>query len=80
MTGTAARRPSMKCPVGRNPCNPCPLHVYTGEVNACQACIDDWTERAAIVEYQGNVTRPEAEALATRWLGEKIKKGDCHGR
>ena len=72
----------MKCPSGRNPANPCPLHVYTGEVNACQSCIDDWRERAAILEYgalkPGTTdplcrTRGEAEALATKMLVDNLK-------
>jgi hypothetical protein len=72
----------VKCPAGRNPANLCLLHVYTGEANACQACVDDWRERAAILEYgalkPGTTdplcrSRAEVEGLATKMLVDKLK-------
>lgn len=43
---------------------------------ACAACVDEWAERAALIQYLPRVplTRPAAEALAREQLRSRIAK------
>ena len=76
----------VKCPIGRRVIDPCPRKVATGMCNECQACIDDWHERADILEYgQGTggtperttcATRADAEAEATRQLRDAVERAE----
>lgn len=63
----------MPCPVGRDQSKPCPRK--TAEFG-CQGCVDDWTERAAIIEYQGEQPRAAAERQATFLLREQLARAE----
>jgi len=70
------------CPVGRQQSEPCPRKRATGRYHECQECLDDWRERAAILEYgQGTGGSPErptcdgrvsAEAEATAQIRAEL--------
>lgn len=72
----------MTCLIGRSTFDPCPRKWTTPKMHDCQACLDDWSERAAIGEYSGKLPRAEAEAQATRYVREDVEKreGDGQGR
>jgi hypothetical protein len=59
----------MSCPVGRPQWNPCPN-------KPCEYCITDWSERAAIIEFDGKVPHAQAEQKATELLREQLARAE----
>jgi hypothetical protein len=53
----------MICPYGKRPIDECDRKVYTGQVNPCQACIDDWNGREPQVFIVGEPSTESALAL-----------------
>jgi hypothetical protein len=60
-----------QCPLHRLPSAPCPLRP-------CDECLHDWSHRAGMAECR-EVSRAEAEALATRWLREAVAAAENKG-
>lgn len=59
------------CPLHRPASAPCPLRP-------CDGCLADWSERAGMAECR-EVSRDEAEAMATKWLREQVEREERRG-
>lgn len=64
------------CPVGRKQSEPCPMQPRPAVVEPCNACLDEWQERAAIIADGCRLTQPQAEAEATKQLRDAIDKAE----
>jgi len=64
-TGVTEKTPSLQNSNTRNTCNPEKRNSSANSEFQCSyPSIDDYEERAAILEYEGNYERTEAERLA----------------
>lgn len=64
------------CPIGRKQSEPCQCKPRQAVVDPCNACIDQWQERAALIADGCRLTQPQAEALATQQLREAVAKAE----
>jgi hypothetical protein len=64
------------CPLGRKMSEPCPCQPRRAVVDPCNACLDEWQERAAIIADGYRLTQQQAEAEATRQLREVVERAE----
>lgn len=64
------------CPAGRRMADPCPCKPARTVEAPCNACLWEWTERAAIFEHDAGFSRADAERMATEQLMEALAKAE----
>jgi hypothetical protein len=64
------------CPLGRKMSEPCPMHPRQTVEDKCNACLDEWQERAALIADGCRLTQQQAEAEATKKLRDAVDKAE----